>query len=307
MIRKILFGALSLAALIAWGKIPGGEAVNVIRTDVSMGEPLRFADARLATGVRLRYAEGGDPTGRPIILLHGYADSWFSFSRALPYLDPSYHVYIPDQRGHGDSDRPAGGYTFRDFAADVIAFMDAKGIARATLVGHSMGSLIAQHVALAAPERVERLVLVGSATTVRNEAVLEFRKEVEKLVDPVPAEFVREFQTSVVHQPAPSEFMDRVIADSRRVPARVWKAVMAGMLAGDCKEELGRIKAPALIVWGDRDAFFSRAEQDSLAAALPNAVLKIYPETGHCPNWERPEQFARDLNEFITTNSAPLR
>ncbi|MGH9939167.1 MAG: alpha/beta fold hydrolase, partial [Blastocatellia bacterium] len=260
---------------------------------------LRFADARLTTGVRLRYAEGGAPEGRPIILLHGYTDSWFSFSRALPHFDPNWRVYILDQRGHGDSERPADGYTFQDFAADVIAFMDAKGIKRATLVGHSMGSFVAQGVAIAAPERVERLVLVGSATTVRNEAVAEFRQAVEKLDEPVPVEFAREFQVSTVHHPVPNEFMDRVVAESGKAPARVWKAVMAGMLAGDYKARLAEIRTPTLIVWGDRDAFFLRAEQDSLAAALPHAVLKVYPETGHCPNWERPEQFAQDLKDFI--------
>src|SRR5262245_19238745 len=91
--------------------------------EFSAGSPtssLQFADERLATGVRLRYAENGDPAGHPIILLHGYTDSWFSFSRALPYFDPSWRVYILDQRGHGDSERPADGYTFPDFAADVI-------------------------------------------------------------------------------------------------------------------------------------------------------------------------------------------
>src|SRR5215475_7008511 len=221
---------------------------------------LQFADARLATGVRLRYAESGDPAGQPVILLHGYTDSWLSFSRALPYFDQSWRVYILDQRGHGDSERPAGGYTFPDFAADVIAFMDTKGIQRATLVGHSMGSLVAQGVALAAPERVERLVIVGSATTVRNETVVEFRQAVEKLVDPVPEEFAREFQVSCVHQPVPNEFMDRIVAQSRKLPARVWRAVMAGMLAGDYKTRLGDIRTPTPIVWGDRDAFFLRAE-----------------------------------------------
>ena len=269
---------------------------------------LRFTDARLTTGVRLRYAESGDPAGLPIILLHGYTDSWFSFSRALPYFDPSWRVYILDQRGHGDSERPASGYAFQDFAADVIAFMDAKGIKRATLVGHSMGSIVAQGVAITAAERVERLVLVGSATTVRNAAFVEFRQAVEKLDEPVPAEFAREFQVSCVHQPVPNEFMDRVVAQSRKLPARVWKAVMAGMLAGDYKAQLGLIRTPTLIVWGDRDAFFLRAEQDSLAAALPNAVLKVYTETGHCPNWERPEQFAQDLKDFINraeTSAAP--
>lgn len=261
---------------------------------------LRFADARLSTGVRLRYAEGGDPAGQPIILLHGYTDSWFSFSRTLPYFDASYRVYVLDQRGHGDSERPASGYTFPDFAADVIAFMDAKAITRATLVGHSMGSIVAQHVALSAPERVDQLVLIGSATTVRSEAVREFQQAVEKLVDPVPAEFAREFQVSTIHQPVPKEFMDRVVAESLKLPASAWKGVLAGLLAGDCKAQLGNIRTPVLIVWGERDTFFLRAEQDSLAAALPNAVLKIYPETGHSPQWEKPEQFAQDLKDFIT-------
>jgi pimeloyl-ACP methyl ester carboxylesterase/Flp pilus assembly protein TadD len=342
MTRKILFTVSLLAALIALGGIERGLTINEDRSVISTGEPQyskpeselskkaqkqarkqakkarkqakaeeeevsppppRFAEARLKTGVRLHYAEWGNPAGQPMILLHGYADSWFSFSRALPYFDPSWRVYILDQRGHGDSDRPASGYALADFAADVIAFMEAKGITQATLVGHSMGSLIAQRVALAAPERVRRLVLLGSATTARNDVILEFQKEVEKLVDPVPAKFVREFQTSAIHQPAPAKFpanfMDRIIAESMKVPARVWKAVMAGMLAGDGKTQLGRIQAPTLIVWGESDAFFSRAEQEALAAAIPNAILKVYPETGHCPNWERPERFAQDLRDFV--------
>jgi non-heme chloroperoxidase len=311
MIRNTLLfiTIISLFTLIAFGNTPQPARAKIEEISISRNAPpLRFADARLKTGVRLRYAESGDPVGHPIILLHGYTDSWFSFSRVLPILDQSYHVYILDQRGHGDSERPRSGYTFPDFAADVIAFMDAKGIMRATLVGHSMGSFVAQGVALAAPERVERLVLIGSATTVRNQTVLEFQEAVENLGEPVPAEFAREFQVSTVHQPLPNEFMDRVVTESRKLPARVWKAVLAGMLAGDYKARLGDIRTPALIVWGDRDTFFLRAEEDALAATLPNAVLKVYPETGHCPNWERPEQFAQDLKEFITrteTSAAP--
>ncbi len=263
---------------------------------------MRFADVRLKTGVRLRYAEQGDPAGHPIILLHGYTDSGFSFSRVLPVFDPAYHVYVLDQRGHGDSDRPTSGYTFRDFAADVIAFMDAKGIKRATLVGHSMGSIVAQQVVLSAPQLVERLVLIGSATTVRNDMVLEFQQAVQTLKDTVPAEFVREFQASTVYQPLPDEFMNRVVAESLKLPARLWREVMAGMLAGDCKAQLGGIRVPTLIIWGDRDTIFLRAEQDALAATLPNAVLKVYRETGHSPHWERPEQFVQDLKAFITSD-----
>lgn len=269
-----------------------------LKTSHDSSQP-RFADVRLKTGVRLRYAEQGDPAAHPVILLHGITDSSFSFSQVLPVLAANYHVYALDQRGHGDSDRPEDqGYSWPDFAADVVAFMDAIAIERATLVGHSMGSFIAQQVAITAPERVARLVLVASAVTVRNDVVLEFQQAVEMLDDPVPEEFAREFQVSTIYRPLREDFMNRVVAESLKLPARVWRAATAGMLAADPLTS-GDIRHPTLILWGDQDAIFSRAEQDSLASKLPHAVLKVYPETGHALHWERPEQFVKDLEDFI--------
>lgn len=273
------------------------------RSALSKNHPaqaLRFADAHLKTGVRLRYAEQGDPAGHPLILLHGYTDSWFSFSRVLPLLGANHRIYALALRGHGDSDCPAGGYTMPDFAADVLAFMDAKNLKRATIVGHSMGSFIAQQVALDAPQRVERLVLIGSATTSRNKVVLELQQAVNRLNDPVPAKFAREFQASTVYQPLPGDFMDRVVAESLKLPARVWRTTMAGIVAADYKTKLANVKTPTMILWGDEETIFPCAEQDLLVAKLPKAVLKVYPKTGHALHWERPDQFVRDLEEFIT-------
>jgi pimeloyl-ACP methyl ester carboxylesterase len=254
--------------------------------------------------VRLRYAEQGDANGLPVIMLHGYTDSSVSYSRVLPLMSAKYRIFALDQRGHGDSDRPASGYKFSDFAADVVAFMDAKKLKKAIIVGHSMGSFVAQQVAVTAPERVEKLILIGSATTVRNNVVSDLQKAVGELKDSVPNEFAREFQYSVVHQPPPDEFMNRVIAESLKVPARVWRDVMKGMLAADAKSQLGKIKAPTLIIWGDKENVFPRAEQDLLVSAIPNAVLKVYAETGHCPNWEKPEQFVKDFEEFINRSKS---
>jgi pimeloyl-ACP methyl ester carboxylesterase/tetratricopeptide (TPR) repeat protein len=264
---------------------------------------LQPSEVRLKTGVRLRYAVQGDPAGSPIVMLHGYTDSSFSFSRVLPLLSDSLRVFVLDQRGHGDSDRPARGYHASAFVADVVAFMEAKNLKGVTLVGHSMGSLIAQRVALSAPGRVARLVLIGSATTARTAAVVEFMQEVRRLKDPIPEKFVRDFQLSTAHQPLPAEFLDGVIAESLKVPARVWVATLEGLLAAD-KPDLSRIAVPTLIIWGDRDQFFPRAEQDSLAALLRGAVLKVYRETGHDPHWERPEQFARDLERFMSQTAS---
>ena len=214
-------------------------------------------------------------------------------------MDPNHRIYVLDQRGHGDSDRPASGYEMPDLANDVLAFMDAKGIKRATIVGHSMGSFVAQHVAATAPERVPRLVLVGSAASMHNDIVRELHKAVRDLRDPVPATFVREFQESTVFRPVPIEFMNRVVKESLKLPARVWQALIAGFLAKNANAELSKISARTLVIWGEKDGIFSRSEQDSLSSALPKAVFKVYLETGHGPHWERPEQFVKDLGEFI--------
>ncbi len=270
------------------------------KTAARSASGVRFSDVQLKTGVRLRYAEQGNPKGEPVILLHGYSDSWVSYSRILPLIDKKYHVYVPDQRGHGDSDRPASGYTFPDFAADVIAFMEAKGLKQATIVGHSMGSFVAQHVATSAPERVTKLVLVGSATSVHNNVVLDLQREVNGLSDPVSPKFVREFQYSVVAKPVPEKFMDQVIQESLKVPARIWKDVMVGMLASPKQVDFSKVTAPTLIVWGDKETVFpDRSDQEALRKAIPNATLKVYADTGHCPNWEEPNRFVKDLEAFL--------
>jgi non-heme chloroperoxidase len=267
--------------------------------------PPRTADVQLSTGVRLNYAEGGDVGGRPVVLLHGYTDSWFSYSRVLPLLAPEYRAYAPSQRGHGDSERPVGGYAMADFAADVIAFMDALGLPQATVVGHSMGSLVAMETALAAPERVERLVLIGSATDMRSEDMLGLRREVDALEDPVPEEFAREFQVSTIHHPIPEEFLERAVAESLKLPARVWRDALAGQLAADYAPGLAGIRMPALLLRGDRDALFPRASQEALPAGLPQAVSKIYADTGHALHWERPAEFVRDFEEFMARAEPP--
>jgi pimeloyl-ACP methyl ester carboxylesterase len=229
---------------------------------------IKFADVKLETGVRLRYAEQGEAGGRVVILLHGYADSWFSYSRVLPLFEAKYHVFVLDQRGHGESDRPETGYKFDDFARDVVAFMDAKKIKSAVVVGHSMGSFVAQGVAVNAPERVEKLVLIGTAATVKSSAVIELEKAVKELKDPVPVDFIREFQISASSPDLPGEFFGRILAESRKLPARVWRETMRGMLAADYRDQLERIKAPTMIVWGDKEPIFLRPEQDELLAKI---------------------------------------
>jgi pimeloyl-ACP methyl ester carboxylesterase len=235
-----------------------------------------------------------------VILLHGYSDSRFSFSSLLPVLPSDYRVYALDLRGHGLSDQPAAGYSMRELAGDVLAFMDAKRVTKATVVGHSMGSFVAQQLAIAAPTRIERLVLLGSATSVRGmNGFGEFQKAVEALQEPVAEEFAREFQVTTIYHPIQPEFLDRAVGESLRLPARVWHALMAGMASTEPATVLGKHRIPTLLIWGDRDAVFPRSEQDALLTMIPSASLKVYEETGHAVHWERPAEVARDLERFI--------
>jgi pimeloyl-ACP methyl ester carboxylesterase len=275
------------------------ESLIGVQPKLTASSDVQFSDVSLKTGVRLRYGYQGDANGEPIILLHGYSDSSFSYSTVLPLLDRKYRVYVLDQRGHGESDRPANAYALSQFAADVLAFMDVMKIDKATIVGHSMGSFVAQHVAVAAPERVKRMVLSGSATTIRNTVVTELQREVNALSDPIPERFVRDFQVGMAFQPMSDAFVAGVVKDSLNMPARVWREVMAEMLSPKSQVELRKIKVPTLILWGDKETVFPRSEQDALLAALPNARLKVYEDTGHAMHWERPERFAKDLQEFM--------
>jgi non-heme chloroperoxidase len=268
---------------------------------MSVEEDIQLATAPLSTGVRVNYAEKGNQSGEAIVFLHGYSDSWFSFSRVLPLLSPEYRAISLTQRGHGDSDKPDCCYTPQDFAADVDAFMDALGIEEATVVGASTGALFGQRLALDYLRRISRLVLIG-AQTPANEDIAGLVKEVRALEDPVPPEFVRGFQESTIYQPVPEEFLDTVVSESLKLPARVWIDYLEqAVLSIDHDYVLGmrKIEAPTLMLWGEQDPLFPREEQERLAAAIPGARLKVYPDTGHAVHWDRPEWVVRDLEEFM--------
>jgi non-heme chloroperoxidase len=262
---------------------------------------LAIKSVELANQVRLCYAEQGDSSGAPVVFLHGGTDSWRSFERVLPHLPESIRAFAVTQRGHGDSSRPATGYCPADFAADLSGFMDALQLKTAIIAGHCMGGLVAQRFALDYPERTRGLVLAGTLPTMRRKPEVQelWDSVVSKLEDPVDRSFVVEFQESTLAQPVPSAFFETVIQESLKVPARVWKEVFASLLQEDSSSELRRIKVPTLIVWGDRDTFCSRQDQDALIRALVRSKLIVYSETGHALHWEEPELFADDVVSFI--------
>ncbi|MBN8472560.1 alpha/beta hydrolase [Corallococcus exiguus] len=260
----------------------------------------REGSVRLSTGVTLRYVEQGRQDGPVVVLLHGYTDSHHTWDLNLQRFSRDFHIYALDQRGHGDSSRPACCYTQQTFAKDVVAFLDAMRVSRAVLVGHSMGSFIAQQVALDSPGRVKGLVLVGSAPTVAgNEVALGLKEVVDTLTDPVDPAFIHEFQASTFYAPIPASYLDTLVAESSKLPARVWQDALDGLIAEDHSARLGRIRVPTLLIGGDHDGFFSVAEQRALARAIRGSKYLLYAETGHAPHAERPQRFVNDVQQFL--------
>jgi pimeloyl-ACP methyl ester carboxylesterase/tetratricopeptide (TPR) repeat protein len=256
--------------------------------------------ATLATGVVIPYVEQGPAAGTPVIFLHGVTDSWRSFEHLLPELPPAMRAIAITQRGHGDASRPAT-YRYTDMAGDVAAFMDALQIRSAVLVGHSMGSLVATRTAIDHPSRVRGLVLLGGMPTIKGHPAVQelWDTSLAALVDPVDPALARAFQDSTVATPIATAQMDTFVAESLKVPARVWQATFREFLDTDFAADLGRITVPTLVVSGGKDSFSRQQERNGLLAGIPGATALDYPELGHALHWERPATIAADVARFV--------
>jgi non-heme chloroperoxidase len=254
---------------------------------------------KLPSGVSLHYAVQGRPDGEPVVLLHGVGDSWRSFDLILPHIPDRYRVYAVSQRGHGWSDAPASGYSQADLAADATAFLEALDLRNVTIVGHSMGSFVAQAVAARDAGRLKSLVLVGSGPGGAKRVEAEVRGAFEAMRQ--NPRFARDFQASMSHQPVPAAFLEMMIEACAGVPAHAWAQLGAVTHSADTEAGLAAIKVPTLLVWGDRDALLNREDQDVLLKKIKGSRLLVYPETGHVPHWEHPERFAKDLLAFLAS------
>jgi non-heme chloroperoxidase len=270
------------------------------------GDPggLRPALVRLASGVSLSCIERGPRGGHTLLLLHGLADSCLGFEPLLEHLPASLHVVVPSLRGHGDSDRPEHGYELADFARDLGELLAALGIESAVIAGHSLGASIALSFALAHPERTRGLALLGAFARYRNNpTIAELAAVIATLDDPVDGAFVRDFQCATLAGPVAPAFLEQVIRESRRLPARVWQAVVDALLAPDAELPFARVRVPTLLLSGARDVFVPRGDQERFLAAIPGCRWREYPG-GHGFHWELPALVAEELAGFALACNA---
>lgn len=259
-------------------------------------------DVRLPNGIKLAYVELGDPNGPPLLLLHGYTDTSRSWSMVAPYL-AQYRIIIPDQRGHGAADAPECCYTLSVFADDARLLLDALGIDRTAIVGHSLGSMIAMTMAAEYPERVTALGLVGSTALVpvkRGDWLYEEAIAVRVPLDPQSA-FLKEWHPSNQPTPVDPAFASAVMEEILAIRPHVWRSVLRELVGVPIGRHAADVRAPVLILSGAKDPLFPAEHHAALVKAFPAATAHVFPELGHNPNFERPEEVGKRIAAFLAT------
>jgi pimeloyl-ACP methyl ester carboxylesterase len=262
----------------------------------------------LPNGEVLAYIDMGHAAGPPVVLIHGYTDNARDWVPLVPYLSKSLRLILVDLRGHGRSSKPECCYSRLDFAYDIKLMMDALGVKKADIVGHSLGSIIAQTFAEYWPERTSHAVLIASTggrppNAPPTPAQFDFAADIRKLKEPIEPD--SPFMIAWWDSPTPvdPDFLRRERKDAAGIPLRVWLAVLDQGLPDnayhDLQRTLPRLKAPTLLIWGSKDPIMEEPVRKTLRDALPGAKVKIFEGLGHNPFWEDPRGVAEVINVFL--------
>lgn len=279
--------------------------------------PQRYARSRRVTagGIDTFYLECG--TGSPVILLHGLGATNASMLTSLWALSRNHRVIAPDLPGHGETGKPAARYDAAFFARWLLAFAGRLGLDRPHLAGNSLGGRIALEVAIAAPDRVDRVALLAAAPVVH------------RLRQLVPV--VRMLPPEMAAVPLPMgekqalSILRTLFAEPSRMPlewfeaaagefARVWRLPGARIAFFSALREifleephgdsgywqrLATMKNPALLLWGERDPLVPLTHARAVSRALPHATSLVLENCGHVPQYELPDMTNRLLARFF--------
>ena len=279
----------------------------------------------LPTGICMSYIDAGKPTGTPVLLIHGYTDTSRSFQlliEDLQQIDNEIRIIAPDLRGHGQSSMPdpcqceevpEQCFTQGQFSADILALLDQLEIQKTHIVGHSMGSIIAQTLALEHPEHVFSMTLLGTFVngkespvihdflirdlieedwkcTLEEERHVSWPQDAYSILPLNMGERVMDYlkENWVVEAGAAKEFLDAIFPETLRVPLGTWIGAIKSLGEIDYRGALQKLKIPTLILWGEQDAVTGPRDQEQVksafqAAAAATGTKVIYKTYGELP------------------------
>ncbi|GAB2898439.1 alpha/beta fold hydrolase [Streptomyces mayteni] len=253
-----------------------------------------------AAGVATRTLRAGDPQAPAVVFLHGTSGHLEAFARNIT-AHAAYDLHAIDMLGHGYTGKPAKPYEIADYAAHLLAYLDAVGVESAHIVGESLGGWVGARVAIDHPERVLSLQLLCAGGTVANPAVMDrIRTSTRKAVasddvdltrqrlrllmadDADATEELVEVRHAIYHQPDFVANVDNLLSlqDMERRQRNLLRP-----------EDLARITQPTLIVWGRQNPFGEVPEAAAMHKAIPGSQLELFDACGHWPQHEQAERY----------------
>ncbi|OGO37494.1 MAG: hypothetical protein A2W35_10720 [Chloroflexi bacterium RBG_16_57_11] len=240
--------------------------------------------------------------GCPVILLHGWLGSWGLWQETMENLGARYRTYALDFWGFGESGKKRASYAVQDFVSLVDQFMQHLGIESAPLVGHSMGGTVSLSVAIQYPERVRKVVVIGSPIFGSSLSLLL------KLFGQRPVAYVvyhnlwglrfgfRMLSPFYTRDPRWPEMMDR---DLSRTTLESFLLSIASLRKTDLRPNIPLIRVPVMGMYGDKDIVVHPEQWKPLKEGLPDCRIERFTTAGHFPMLDEPPRFINILRDFL--------
>ena len=263
-----------------------------------------------SNGITMNYEVHGE--GEPVLCIMGITAPNAVWEAHVEVWSQQYQCITPDNRGVGESDKPPGEYTSAMMADDHAGLLDALGVESAHIVGCSMGSIIAQQMALRHPAKVKSLVLMCPWARCDDYAKSVFAHMEQIKAHLAPAAFMEYIQLLIFDKRSwdDPEFYESLLEgrkdaseDPNPQPLHGLAGQAAACVNHDVYADLGKISQPALVIGGENDIFTPRWMAEEIDAALPNSTLHLYPASGHAFHWENIDDFNPRVADFIKANS----
>jgi pimeloyl-ACP methyl ester carboxylesterase len=247
--------------------------------------------------------------GEPIVLLHGWLGSWGCWLQTMEALEPHFRTYALDFWGFGESDKRRESYEIADFAALVDQFMEHLGIARAPVVGHSMGGTVALSLALSYPSRVSRIVVVGSPVDGRSlNPLLKMAGEpwIAYLVWHSPRLLrlgIRLFAPWIARNHVEWYLLLERDLSQLTLESFLWS--IHSLRGTDLRGRVGRLRVPTLGIYGVGDKVVDPNQAQEIADRVPGAQVTLLHQARHFPMLDDPDRFTSVLLSFLSSNGEP--
>ncbi|MBI5091216.1 MAG: alpha/beta fold hydrolase [Candidatus Hydrogenedentes bacterium] len=268
-------------------------------------------------GLRMHYAVAGPEAGRPIILLHGFPEFWYSWRFQIPALvQAGFRVYMPDQRGYNLTDKH-GPYDVGTLTLDIAQFQDALGIARCPIAGHDWGAVVAWAFAARFPERVEKLVVMnGPHPNAYLDACRRHFAQIRKSwyiyffqLPWLPERMIRRNDFAVLNRvfralrmsPEDVQRYKAALSQLGALTAMIgwYRAMVRGLVRSRFAAPHARITAPTCVIWGERDVALDRACNETLPHYVDDLRIHYLPNANHWVQMHRPDEVNSLLLSFL--------